>query len=942
MKKNIVLKDAGVLLIVVVMVLSTVIVTVNADCPDGMISYWKGDGNAKDSYGSNDGTYSGLGYENGKVDQTFSFDGFNDHVRIPHHSSLNLGTGDFTLEAWIKPNYNQKMHSTILSNRGDDEENGFLLGILVLQGYAEGSLFLQIDGTNYIPCNIDLRDYEWHHVAVTRTGISLAFYVDGVEDGTANSGKNMNSDGDMIIGWDEPVPDVTPYKGLIDEMAIYNKALSIDEIEFHYFAGLAEHGYCECPDPVYVDDDYSWEGYNDGHDWGYDAFDNICDGIDAACDGTVCVAEGIYYENVVIDKPINIIGENKDTTIIDGGGISNVVNITADYVNFLGCTVRNSGSSNPKTHEAGIYIGSSHNNIYNNIISDNYAGMRLCDPLYSDNCKYNNIFDNTITLNDWGIELDRFCTDCEIFNNLVTWNNKIGIEIWSISNPLGHNHKILDNIISNNGYGILLSMSNSCTISGNNICSNYDYGIYTLNHAGDNIIYNNYFDNINNAHEHQMVPYTRNIWNITKTPASPENIIGGDWLGGNYWSDYSGFDYTGDFLGDTDRPYDSSGFIIHGGDMLPLTDLYKPGHTLITEFDPGRVIEVDGSGSIIWQKTGLVWPMDAERLTDGNTLIAEVGQNRVIEVNKNGVIGWNKTGISNPYDVERLANENTLITLWGYAKVIEVNSNGDIIRQWGSNRPYDAEMLDLNAGIILLTEFLNDRVIEINPSGTISWQKTGLVYPVDAERLADGNTLIAEYGKNRIIEVNQNGEIEWEMKNIGQAMDAERLAGGNTLIVHRQSSRVIEVNHDCEIVWQKTGLSVPMDAERLPVIPPNTPNTPSGTTSGKPGVSYDFSTSATHPNGNQLYYQWKWGDGNKSGWLGPYESGETVTASYAWAEKGDYEIKVKAKDSEDIDSEWSDPLTVTLTRNRAIQTPLLNFLENHPILYQLLQRFLRL
>ncbi len=60
-----------------------------------------------------------------------------------------------------------------------------------------------------------------------------------------------------------------------------------------------------------------------------------------------------------------------------------------------------------------------------------------------------------------------------------------------------------------------------------------------------------------------------NTWNITKTAET--NIIGGPWIGGNYWSDYAGVDTDVDGLGDTLLPYNSSGGIINGGDYLPLT-----------------------------------------------------------------------------------------------------------------------------------------------------------------------------------------------------------------------------------------------------------------------------------------------------------------------------------------------------------------------------------
>ena len=122
----------------------------------------------------------------------------------------------------------------------------------------------------------------------------------------------------------------------------------------------------------------------------------------------------------------------------------------------------------------------------------------------------------------------------------------------------------------------------------------------------------------------------------------------------------------------------------------------------------------------------------------------------------------------------------------------------------------------------------------------------------------------------------------------------------------------------------------------------NIPSTPYGPKTGRPGINYTYSTSATDPEGHQIYYKWDWGDGAYSDWLGPLNSGEEVTASHTWFTKGNYEIKVKAKDTNGFESEWSDPLPVSMPRNRAIQRPFLNFLQNHPLIYQLLQRALKL
>jgi len=126
-------------------------------------------------------------------------------------------------------------------------------------------------------------------------------------------------------------------------------------------------------------------------------------------------------------------------------------------------------------------------------------------------------------------------------------------------------------------------------------------------------------------------------------------------------------------------------------------------------------------------------------------------------------------------------------------------------------------------------------------------------------------------------------------------------------------------------------------------VPPNRPDKPSGNTSGKAGEEYIYSTSTTDPDGDQVWYKWDWGD-ETSGWDGPYDSGDTVTASHIWDEKGDYIIKVKAKakDVHGKESPWSDPLPITMPKNKAIKTPFLQFLENHPHMFPLLRQLLRL
>jgi uncharacterized repeat protein (TIGR01451 family) len=127
-------------------------------------------------------------------------------------------------------------------------------------------------------------------------------------------------------------------------------------------------------------------------------------------------------------------------------------------------------------------------------------------------------------------------------------------------------------------------------------------------------------------------------------------------------------------------------------------------------------------------------------------------------------------------------------------------------------------------------------------------------------------------------------------------------------------------------------------------LPPNKPTTPIGTANGKPGVEYVYTSSTTDPDGDQVYYQWDWGDGNTSGWFGfgPLGSGATSTATHTYAVKGSYSIKVKAKDIYGKESSWSDPLPITMPYT---YNPLSQFLEHlferFPNLFPVLRQLLR-
>jgi len=93
---------------------------------------------------------------------------------------------------------------------------------------------------------------------------------------------------------------------------------------------------------------------------------------------------------------------------------------------------------------------------------------------------------------------------------------------------------------------------------------------------------------------------------------------------------------------------------------------------------------------------------------------------------------------------------------------------------------------------------------------------------------------------------------------------------------------------------------------------PGKPTRPDGSTNGKIGVNYTYTTSTVDGDGDQIYYMFDWGDGNTTDWIGPYESGEICEVSHSWSKEGNYNITIIARDEYFCYSEWSDPLPIVM------------------------------
>jgi len=211
-----------------------------------------------------------------------------------------------------------------------------------------------------------------------------------------------------------------------------------------------------------------------------DDFSTVQAAINNATPGdTIFVHQGIYHENIVVNKSISIIGENKNKTMIDGGGSGVVVRIVADNVSLSGFTIQNSGE---EAFESGILIQSNFNNISGNIIEKN--GLT---GVYLNNSFGSLLFENIITDNGGDGVFLVYSSNNILFNNVVARNNG-GVRLYS-----SDENNISRNVVTHDLLGgIYLFYSSHNVLFGNVIRYNKEYGLNLDYSSNINMIVDNF------------------------------------------------------------------------------------------------------------------------------------------------------------------------------------------------------------------------------------------------------------------------------------------------------------------------------------------------------------------------------------------------------------------------------------------------------------------
>lgn len=226
--------------------------------PSGLVDWWQAENNALDSAGGHNGTTSsGVSYITGKVGKGFGF--LNGAINFGS-STANFGTGDFTIEYWLKTSsaVSDNYQIAVMEKQPACNAVNAYWSIRMGGSGTAGHIHMNMaSNSGQDPQNIvatkNINDGNWHHVAFTRSNVVVAVYLDGALDNrvTNASTATLSNSAPFTVGQSicSCCDGTQVFSGGIDELSIYNRALSDTEIGTVYNAGV--YGKCGAP-PVIV------------------------------------------------------------------------------------------------------------------------------------------------------------------------------------------------------------------------------------------------------------------------------------------------------------------------------------------------------------------------------------------------------------------------------------------------------------------------------------------------------------------------------------------------------------------------------------------------------------------------------------------------------------------------------------------------------------------
>jgi hypothetical protein len=207
---------------------------------NGLVSWWPFNGNANDESGNvNNGTVNGASLTTnrfGSLNKAYNFDGVDDVIIVSDNNELRLNTGDFTISLWYKMNsYGLPDRHFIFKSDGPGSTNKWGFQKTAVVNGGPSLLFTTSGALGIYLVNAPVsEDFNWHHAVIVRNGILFNIYEDGILLTSVSNIPMQTSTQAIRIGGDEINGGGHWHHGSLDDIGIWNRALTQQEITALY------------------------------------------------------------------------------------------------------------------------------------------------------------------------------------------------------------------------------------------------------------------------------------------------------------------------------------------------------------------------------------------------------------------------------------------------------------------------------------------------------------------------------------------------------------------------------------------------------------------------------------------------------------------------------------------------------------------------------------
>jgi outer membrane protein assembly factor BamB len=342
----------------------------------------------------------------------------------------------------------------------------------------------------------------------------------------------------------------------------------------------------------------------------------------------------------------------------------------------------------------------------------------------------------------------------------------------------------------------------------------------------------------------------------------------------------------------------------------------------------GHITALYPNGTLKWRFPTNHVMYSSPAIGQDGTIYCGSHDDNVYAIYPNGTLKWKYNTGSWVHGSPTIADDGTVYigSDTGYFYAFNPD-NGSVIWSINIGSVYGSPALDKDGTIY--TGVWENTFYAIYPNGTIKWSfNTGAHVWSSSPALSDDDTLffgtcnLEWSGGVEIIALYTNGTVKWR-KGLDTVFSSPAIGADGTVYIGSNSE--------------------PGDGylNAFGHFEPNAPIAPTitGQINGKIKTIYDYTFTSSSPLGKQLYYLIDWGDDTTTDWLGPFNSGESIMMNHSWVNKGTYNIKARARDTDNLWGPWGE-LEITMPYSYEPQFPFIQWLlERFPNAFPIL-RFL--